>query len=94
MTTYRELLARRDEFDFNTPEWKEVNDLITAYLRAQILAGNIEYANMVVSDLGDAIESGCYEYADFKDECDGYVEWFRKWNFDEYADELESCING
>lgn len=93
MTTYRELLARRNEFAIYSPEWKEVGDLIDAYVRAQILAGHMEFANMIVSDLGDIAEYGAYDNdPDLKKEYDGYIEWFRKWNFDEYADELESFI--
>lgn len=69
MTTYRELLARRNEFAIYSPEWKEVGDL------------------------GDIAEYGTYENdPEFKKEYDGYIEWFRNWNFDEYADELESFI--
>ena len=30
MTTYRELLARRNEFAIYSPEWKEIGDLIDA----------------------------------------------------------------
>lgn len=93
MTTYRELLARRDEFAIYSPEWKEVSDLIDAYVRAQILAGHMEFANMIVSDFGDIAECGAYENdPDLKKEYDGYIEWFRNWDLDEYADELESFI--
>lgn len=95
MTTYRELLARRNEFDLYSPEWNELSELIDAYVRAQILAGHMEFANIIVSDFADIIENGGYEDdPDFKNDCDNYIEWFRKWNFDEYADELESYING
>lgn len=93
MTTYRELLARRNEFAIHSPEWKEIDDLIDAYVRAQILAGHMEFANMIVGDLGDIAECGAYENdPEFKKAYDGYIEWFRNWNFDEYADELESFI--
>ena len=93
MTTYRELLARRSEFGINTPEWKEVNALIDAYIRAQILAGHMEFANMIVSDFGDVIECGAYENdPDLQKDCDSYIEWFRNWDLNEYADELESYI--
>lgn len=48
---------------------------------------------MIVGDLGDIAEYGAYENdPEFKKEYDGYIEWFRNWNFDEYADELESFI--
>lgn len=93
MATYRELLARRNEFSIYSPEWKEIGDLIDAYVRAQILACHMEFANMIVGDLGDIAEYGTYENdPELKKEYDGYIEWFRKWNFDEYADELESFI--
>lgn len=48
---------------------------------------------MIVSDFGDIAEYGAYENdPELKKEYDGYIEWFRKWDFDEYADELESFI--
>lgn len=62
MTTYRELLARRNEFAIYSPEWKEIGDLIDAYVRAQILAGHMEFANMIVGDLGDIAECGRYAH--------------------------------
>lgn len=93
MTTYRELLARRDAFDLYSSEWNELTDLIDAYVRAQILAGHTEFVNMVVSDLADLIEDGSYENdPEFKKSCDSYIEWFRKWNLGCCADELESYI--
>ena len=52
MATYRELLARRNEFSIYSPEWKEIGDLIDAYVRAQILAGHMEFANMIGRRLG------------------------------------------
>ena len=40
MTTYRELIARRDDFEFMSVSWKGVNSLIQEYLKAQIIAGH------------------------------------------------------
>ena len=58
MTTYRELIARRDDFEFMSVSWKGVNSLIQEYLKAQIIAGHMEFARMVIGDLYDATESG------------------------------------
>lgn len=93
METYRKLISLSGEYDINTQEWKEVRDLSTAYLRAQILAGHSEYANMIICDLLDVFTEGAYfDSPEFKAEYNGYIEWFHKWGFDEYAKELESRI--
>lgn len=91
MTTYRELLARRNEYDFQSVEWKEINNLINAYLRAQIMAGHMEFANMVVSDLLDGFTEGLwFDDKYFKDMYEEYTNWFHRWGFEDQARELES----
>jgi len=91
--TYRELLDRRAEFDLCSPEWNELTGLIDAYVRAQIIAGHMEFASMLVCDFCDLIEDGSYATdPEFKEECDKYIAWFRKWNMGRYADELTEAI--
>lgn len=92
MTTYRELLARRNEYDFQSVEWKEINNLINSYLRAQIMAGHMEFANMVVSDLLDGFTEGLlFDDKYFKAMYEEYINWFHRWGFEDQARELESC---
>ena len=93
MDTYRKLISLREDYDINSPKWNEVNDLATAYLRAQILAGHMEYANMIICDLVDVFTEGAYfDSPEFKAEYDGYINWFNDWGFEEYARELEDRI--
>lgn len=92
MNTYRELLARRNEYDFQSVEWKEINNLINSYLRAQIMAGHMEFAHMVVSDLLDGFTEGLlFDDKYFKAMYEEYINWFHRWGFEDQARELESC---
>ncbi len=93
MTTYRKLLARRNDLEFQGEAWKEINNLITNYVRAQIMAGNMEFANMIVDELLDCFVEGLwFDDKNFKYEYENYIDWFHRWGFDEYAKELESRI--
>ena len=71
MKTYRGLRDRRAELDLCSPEWNELTGLIDAYVRAQIIAGHMEFASMLVCDFWDLIEDGIYASdPKFKEECD------------------------
>ena len=94
MTTYRELIARRDDFEFMSVSWKGVNSLIQEYLRAKIFAGHMEFARMVIGDLCDATESGAYDNDSyFKSMYDEWISWFKFWGYSEQADELADFVN-
>ena len=94
MTTYRELIARRDEFEFMSVSWKGVNSLIQEYLKAQIIAGHMEFARMVIEDLCDAAESGAYDNDSyFKSMYDEWISWFEFLGYSEQAEELSRFVN-
>ena len=93
MTTYRELIARRDDFEFMSVSWKGVNSLIQEYLKAQIIAGHMEFARMVIGDLYNATESGAYDNDSyFKSMYDEWVSWVKFWGYSEQADELADFV--
>lgn len=94
MTTYRELIARRDEFEFMSVSWRGVNSLIQGYLKAKIVSGHMEFARMVIGDLCDAEESGAYANDSyFKSMYDEWISWFEFWGYSEQAEELAHLVD-
>ena len=92
MKNYRNLLSRRSEYGIHTPEFKELTDLINAYVHAKILAGDEDFAIMETSEMCDLAIDYYYTDSDIKEAFDADVKWFRKWGMSEKADYMEHFL--
>ena len=90
METYRELISLRNQYDSEDPQWKEIQALLDPCAKAEILTGEDYVANTIISDYGDLLDSGVYfEVPEIQKEYKEWIEWFRRWNFEDKAKEME-----
>ncbi len=90
MTTYQNLISLRNNYNIEDPKFKELDKLITSYAKAAILAGEKYLANIIISDYGDLLDNGTYfEVPEIQEEYKEWMDWFRRWNFNHYAEKME-----
>lgn len=97
-----ELGAARAEHPYGTPEFNKANEELRSFTREQILNGG-ECARHAFLDFCDEVVDMRNFYDEYPDneelkaEMEYFqetVEWLRKNNLNDYADELQECING
>lgn len=90
MKTYRELISLRNQYDPEDPKFQEIQALLDPCMKAEILTGEDYVANTIIMDYGDLLDNGTYfESPEIQKEYKEWIEWFRRWNFEDKAKEME-----
>lgn len=90
MTTYQTLISIRNQYNLEDPKFKEIDELLIPYAKAEILAGDKYLANTIISDYVDLLDDGVYfNLPEIQQEYKEWISWFRRWGFNKNADEME-----